>query len=106
MSFVGTPARHQPQDHPAATPVTDFTAIEDQKENIQPLSIGRSAYAMVTQFAAKKKQVEMEMKEAKDAFEAELAEVEERRRKEAEEGDRLGSLLGMLPADPLSVYER
>ncbi|CED82687.1 protein kinase [Phaffia rhodozyma] len=112
MQVDVTPARgsgqSQAQDHPAATPVTDFTAIEAQKENIQPLSIGRSAHAMATQFGTKRKQVEAELKEAKEAFETELAEVEERRRKEAEgeEVDGLGNPLDSMSADPLSVYER
>lgn len=87
---------------PPETPITDFTALESQKENIQPLSTGRSAHALSTLFASKPKVVERELKEVREAFERELAEVESRRTRELEGAD-VGE---EGEADPLDVYER
>lgn len=87
---------------PPETPITDFAALESQKENIQPLSTGRSAAALSSLFAAKPKVVERELREARQAFERELASVEERRQRELA-GEDFGE---DGEADPLDVYER
>lgn len=87
---------------PPETPITDFTALESQKENIQPLSTGRSAAALSSLFAAKPKVVERELREAREAFEQELAAVEAQRQRELA-GEDFGE---DGEADPLDVYER
>lgn len=98
---------HRPSatgEAPPATPITDFSAIESQKENIQPLSTGRSAHALSTIFAARPKQLEREFREGRERFEEELREVEERRRSELTGEDT--SRFSEEQADPLDVFER
>lgn len=67
----------------------DVDAIEQQKENIQPLSTGRSAKALHSIFTSDRKALQDELKEGHDKFNAEIEQVE------ADGTD-----------DPLDVYHR
>ncbi|EJU04893.1 hypothetical protein DACRYDRAFT_114215 [Dacryopinax primogenitus] len=52
MAAPATPAPLHPPSPPSHTPAVDFTLIERQKENIQPLRNGRSASALQSVFSA------------------------------------------------------
>lgn len=102
MATPTRPSRLAETGVPPATPITDFSALEGQKENIQPLSTGRSAHALSTIFAQRPKQLEKDLKDAQAKFENELTQCEERRKQE---------LLGLsagddIESDPLDVFER
>lgn len=101
MATPARPARLGPSSPPPQTPITDFAALEGQKENIQPLSTGRSAHALSTIFAQRPKQLEKDLRDAQAKFEHELTECEQRRRKELQGGD-----LEFGESDPLDVFER
>lgn len=67
----------------------ELSAIEQQKENIQPLAAGRSAKALHALFTADRKQLHDELREGHEGF-----------RKEIQQAEREGS------DDPLDVYHR
>ena len=67
----------------------DLEAIEQQKENIQPLSSGRSAKALHTLFTSDRKVLQDELEKGHERFKREIESVEE-------EGSD----------DPLDVYHR
>lgn len=67
----------------------DLSAIEQQKENIQPLASGRSAKALHTLFTADRKTLQDDLKEGHDRFKREIEQAE------SEGAD-----------DPLDVYHR
>lgn len=104
MATPGRPTRSPLDGPPPATPITDFSALEGQKENIQPLSTGRSAHALSTIFAQRPKQQEKDLKEAQAKFEQELVQCEERRKLELAGG--AGLMGDDMESDPLDVFER
>lgn len=64
MSLEGTPgpaARHLLEV--PATPVTDFTLLEAQKENIRPLSTGRSASTLSNIFSKERTEADRVLQE-------------------------------------------
>lgn len=67
----------------------DLCAIEEQKENIQPLAGGRSAKALHTLFTSDRKVLQDELEKGHERFKAEIERAEE-------EGSD----------DPLDVYHR
>lgn len=72
-----------------STEGVDLDAIEQQKENIQPLASGRSAKALHTLFTSDRKALQDELEKGHERFKREIEAVEE-------EGSD----------DPLDVYHR
>lgn len=68
MSLEGTPgsASRRALDVPA-TPVTDFALLEAQKENIRPLSTGRSASTLSNIFSKERTEAEKVLQEGHEA---------------------------------------
>lgn len=73
----------------ASAAAVDLSAIEHQKENIQPLSSGRSARALHSLFTQDRRTLQEELREGHERFRAEIDAVE-----------RDGA------DDPLDVYHR
>lgn len=72
-----------------AAAAVDLSAIEQQKENIQPLTSGRSAKALHTLFTSDRKVLQDELEKGHEKFKREIEQAEE-------EGSD----------DPLDVYHR
>lgn len=85
MSLDGTPgpaARHELQI--PATPVTDFALLESQKENIRPLSTGRSASTLSNIFSKERVEAERILQEGHELHQRAI-EIASQREAEGEE---------------------
>lgn len=81
-----------------ATPTTDFALIESQKENIRPLTTGRSAVALSNVFDKSDREVEKVIQEGHEAHQKAIAEAERR--------DKEGEDMADGAMDLLDVYGR
>lgn len=90
MSMLPPPTPLQPiaTEFPPTTPITNFSVLEDQKENIRPLSTGRSAATLSTIFAAEKAEAERVVHEGHERCRKMIEEAERRENdgEEMEEG--------------------
>ncbi len=86
MSMLPPPTPLQPiaTEFPPTTPITNFSVLEDQKENIRPLSTGRSAATLSTIFAAEKAEAERVVHEGHERC-RKIIEEAERRENDGEE---------------------
>lgn len=91
-----TPGRGSPEQ-PA--PVTDFTLIESQKENIRPLATGRSAATLGVLFdKTREDEASRAVVEGTEQF---LKDIEEAERREREGEDMVDGV-----QDVLDLYNR
>lgn len=91
-----TPSRGTPEQ-PA--PVTDFSLIESQKENIRPLASGRSAVTLGVLFdKSREEEASRAVQEGTEQF---LREIEEAERREREGEDMVDGV-----QDVLDLYNR
>lgn len=95
---AATPGRAR--DSPGQpAPVTDFTVIESQKENIRPLATGRSAATLGVLFdKSREEEASRAVAEGTEQF---LKEIEEAERREREGEDMVDGV-----QDVLDLYSR
>lgn len=94
---IATPSRTS-DTPPSTAPITDWTVIESQKENIRPLASGRSASILQSVFE-KPRDPAAEAKEA-DELKKWAAEIEDAERRDREGEEREDG------KDVLEVYNR
>jgi checkpoint serine/threonine-protein kinase len=93
MDSLFTPLRPVTTSPPKATPTTDYTVIESQKENIRPLASGRSAATLGALFSSKDAEAERVIKEGHEKYKMM---IEESLRRDREGEDMLEGVQDVL----------
>lgn len=70
--YLKTPSQlhRTPGEQLSSTPIISFDRIESQKENVQPLSRGRSAHALEKTFSLQQRERSTQLKSQRDRFES------------------------------------
>lgn len=89
-------------------PAVDFEVLEDQKENIRPISVGRSAASLTKVFSAEPKLLSSDLEKGHKKFQEEIKALEDFESGDKDYDELVNS--GTIPIDslddPLDIYHR